>query len=127
MMADAKQVVRDFCAAWERLDKQAILDAFTDDAVYHNMPMQPAVGKEAIGQLLTFILAQGADTIRFDIKHIVADGNVVLTERVDTFVTGEKEIKLDVMGTYELRDGKIAAWRDYFDMAQWTKQASGPS
>jgi limonene-1,2-epoxide hydrolase len=125
MMADAKQVVRDFCAAWERLDKQAILDAFTDDAVYHNMPMQPAVGKEAIGQLLTFILAQGADTIRFDIKHIVADGNVVLTERVDTFVTGEKEIKLDVMGTYELRDGKIAAWRDYFDMAQWTKQAAG--
>lgn len=122
-MADSKQVVRDFCGAWERLDKQAILGAFTDDAVYHNMPMAPAVGKEAIGQLLTFILAQGADTIRFDIKHIVAEGNVVLTERVDTFVTGEKEIKLDVMGTYELRDGKIAAWRDYFDLAQWTKQA----
>lgn len=122
-MADAKQVVRDFCAAWERLDKQAILDAFTDDAVYHNIPMQPAVGKEAIGQLITFVLAQGANAIRFEIKHIVAEGNVVLTERVDTFVTGDKQIKLDVMGAFELRDGKIAAWRDYFDLAQWTKQA----
>jgi limonene-1,2-epoxide hydrolase len=122
-MSDPIQIVRDFCAAWERLDKQALLDAFTDDAVYHNIPMQPAVGKEAIAQIITFVLAQGADAIKFDIKHIVAEGDVVLTERVDTFVTGQKEIKLDVMGAFELRDGKIAAWRDYFDMAQWTKQA----
>lgn len=123
-MADPEQVVRDFCGAWERLDKQAIIDAFTDDAVYHNMPMQPAVGKEAISQLITMILGQAGDGVVFDIKHIMAQGNVVLTERVDTFTTGDKKIKLDVMGAFELRDGKIAAWRDYFDLAQWTKQAS---
>ena len=122
-MTDAKQTVRDFCAAWEALDKQRILDAFTDDAVYHNMPMAPAIGKEAIGSLLDFILAQATDGVRFDIKQIVAEGNVVLTERTDTFTTGDKKIALDVMGTFELRDGKIAAWRDYFDMAQWTRQA----
>jgi limonene-1,2-epoxide hydrolase len=121
-MADAKQVVRDFCAAWERLDKQALLDAFTDDAVYHNMPMQPAVGKEAIGQLLTFILAQAGDGVVFEIKHIAADGNVVLTERVDTFTTGDKKITLEVMGAFELRDGKIAVWRDYFDLATFQRQ-----
>lgn len=115
--------MRDFCCAWERLDKAAILDAFTEDAVYHNMPMQPAVGKAAIGVLLDMILSQAADGVVFDIKHIVADGDVVLTERVDTFTTGDKKIALDVMGVFELRDGKIAAWRDYFDMAQWTKQA----
>ena len=122
-MADAKQVVLDFCMAWETLDKQRILDAFTDDAVYHNMPMAPATGKEAIGQLITMILGQAADGVKFEIRNIVADGDVVLTERVDTFTLGEKKIKLDVMGTFELRGGKIAAWRDYFDLAQWTKQA----
>jgi limonene-1,2-epoxide hydrolase len=122
-MADAKQVVLDFCKAWETLDKQRILDTFTDDAVYHNMPMAPATGKEAIGQLITMILGQAADGVKFEIRNIVADGDVVLTERVDTFTLGEKKIKLDVMGTFELRDGKIAAWRDYFDLAQWTKQA----
>jgi limonene-1,2-epoxide hydrolase len=122
-MADSEQIVRDFCAAWEALDKQRILDAFTDDAVYHNMPMAPATGKAAIGQLLDFILAQASDAIRFEIKHIVADGDVVLTERTDTFTTGDKKIALNVMGTFELRDGKIAAWRDYFDMAEWTRQA----
>ena len=124
-MADAKQVVRDFIAAWEAVDQQRILDAFTDDAVYHNMPMPPSVGKDAIKALLSMILGP-ADEVRFEVKHIVAEGNVVLTERIDHFKMKDgKTIALDVMGTFELRDGKIAAWRDFFDLAQWTRQASG--
>lgn len=123
-MADAKQVVRDFFAAWESRDQQRILDAFTDDAVYHNMPMPAAQGKEAIKGLLAMILGP-ATAVTFDVKHIVAEGDVVLTERVDTFQMGDKTVALDVMGTFELRDGKIAAWRDFFDLAQWTRQAGG--
>ena len=121
-MVDSKQIVRDFCAAWEAMDQPRILDAFTDDAVYHNMPMPPAAGKDAIKALLGFILGP-AKSVKFDIKKIVAEGDIVLTERVDTFLMGDKTVALDVMGTFELRDGKIAAWRDYFDMASWTKQA----
>jgi len=124
-MADAVGVVRDFCAAWDRRDKEAILDAFTNDGVYHNMPMEPAKGKDQIKALLDFILPQGADGIRFDIRSIAADGNIVLTERVDTFTQGPKQIVLEVMGSFEVRDGKIAAWRDYFDLARWTKQTAG--
>ena len=122
-MADSKQIVRDFCAAWEAMDQPRILDAFTDDALYHNMPMPPASGKDAIKALLGFILGS-AKSVKFDIKKIVAEGDVVLTERVDTFLLGDKTVSLEVMGAFELRDGKIAAWRDYFDMASWTKQAS---
>ncbi len=121
-MTDAKQIVRDFCAAWEARDQQRILDAFTDDAVYHNMPMPPAAGKDAIKGLLAVILAP-AQSVKFEIKYVVADGDVVLTERVDTFQMGDTTVALEVMGTFELRDGKIAAWRDYFDMASWTRQA----
>jgi limonene-1,2-epoxide hydrolase len=123
-MADAKQVVRDFCAAWEAMDSQRILDSFTDDGVYHNMPMAPAVGKDAIKGLLGMILAP-ASAVTFEIKHIAAEGDVVLTERLDTFKMGDKTVTLDVMGTFEVRGGKIAAWRDFFDLASWTKQVSG--
>lgn len=123
-MADAKQVVRDFCDAWESRDQQRILDTFTDDAVYHNMPMPAAQGKEAIKGLLAMILGP-ATAVNFAIKHIVSEGDVVLTERIDTFQMGDKTVALDVMGTFELRDGKIAAWRDFFDLAQWTRQAGG--
>ena len=122
-MANAEQVVREFCAAWASMDQERILDAFTDDAIYHNMPMAPAQGKDAIKGLLGFILGP-ASSAKFDIKHIVADGDVVLTERVDTFQMGGKTVALEVMGTFEVRGGKIAAWRDYFDMASWTRQTS---
>ena len=122
-MADAKQVVLEFCKAWEARDQQRILDSFTDDGVYHNMPMPPAQGKDAIKGLLGMILTP-ASYVKFDIKHIAVAGDVVLTERVDTFKIGEKTVNLDVMGTFEVRDGKIAAWRDFFDLASWTRQTA---
>ena len=123
-MSDPIEVVREFCAAWEARDQARILDAFTEDGVYHNIPMQPAAGKDAIKAVLGMILGQASE-VSFEIVNIVASGDVVMTERVDTFVMGERTIALPVMGVFEVRDGKIAAWRDYFDLATWTKQASG--
>jgi limonene-1,2-epoxide hydrolase len=117
-------VVRDFCAAWEARDQQRILEAFTDDAVYHNMPLDPAVGKPAIAALLGVIIAPASE-VKFEIRHIASVGNIVLTERVDRFVMGGKTVELPVMGAFDVRDGKIAAWRDYFGMAAWTRQTSG--
>ena len=52
---------------------------------------------------------------------------MVLTERVDTFTIGGAVAPLPVMGTFEIRDGKICAWRDYFDMAQITNMVTGGS
>ena len=121
-MASPIDVVRDFCAAWETRDQQRILDAFTDDGVYHNIPLQPAAGKAAIAALLGVILGPASD-VKFEIKHIVASGDVVLTERIDRFVIGGKTVELPVMGAFEVRDGKIAAWRDYFDMQTYMKQS----
>jgi limonene-1,2-epoxide hydrolase len=123
-MADAVQVVKDFCAAWEARDQERILAAFTDDGIYHNIPMEPAKGKEAISGLLSFILGPASE-ISFEIVNIAASGDVVFTERVDTFRMGDKTVRLPVAGVFEVVDGKIAAWRDYFDLATWTKQTSG--
>ena len=47
----------------------------------------------------------------------------MLTERIDRFVLNGKSIALPVMGSFELTpDGKIKAWRDYFDMQQFMSQ-----
>jgi limonene-1,2-epoxide hydrolase len=47
----------------------------------------------------------------------------VLTERVDRFLLNGRKVELPVMGAFEVGpDGKIRAWRDYFDMAQFTRQ-----
>ena len=46
----------------------------------------------------------------------------MLTERIDVFRMGETTIELPVMGIFEVRDGLIAAWRDYFDLNQYMSQ-----
>jgi limonene-1,2-epoxide hydrolase len=56
------------------------------------------------------------------VTNLVAEGDVVLTERVDVFHLPGKAIELPVMGTFEVRGGKIAAWRDYFDLNQFMSQ-----
>ena len=47
----------------------------------------------------------------------------MLTERIHRFTMNGKRVEIPVMGTFEVTpDGKISAWRDYFDMQQFTSQ-----
>jgi limonene-1,2-epoxide hydrolase len=117
-------VVTRFCAAWGEGDLDAIVAFFADDAVYHNIPIEPVTGRDAIKATVAGFTA-GVDKIEFRVDNISADGDVVLTERVDIFTMPGKTISLPVMGTFEVIDGKIAAWRDYFDMAQFMTQLTG--
>jgi limonene-1,2-epoxide hydrolase len=117
------EIVRRFCAVWSNVDPDEIAEFFTDDAVYHNIPMDPLTGRDTIKSFIAGF-AGGAEQIDFRVRNIVADGDVVLTERVDVFVMPNGKVELPVMGTFEVRDGKIAAWRDYFDMKQFMDQMS---
>lgn len=123
-MNEAEKLVREFCDAWSKLDPDLLAGYFTDDGVYHNMPIAPLVGHDAIRGFLTAFLA-GAETAEFEIVHLLASGDVVMTERIDTFTLAGKKGSFPVAGIFEIRDGKIAAWRDYFDMAQVTSFLTG--
>jgi limonene-1,2-epoxide hydrolase len=118
------QVVTRFCAAWTDGDIDAIIDFFADDAIYHNIPVAPVSGRDAIRATIAGF-TNGVDSIEFRVLHIAVEGAVVLTERVDVFTMPGKTITLPVMGTFEVADGKIKAWRDYFDMDQFMSQLSG--
>jgi limonene-1,2-epoxide hydrolase len=117
-----EQIVRRFCEAATRRDVKELGAFFTDDAVYHNIPIAPVTGRDAIEATLAQFLSP-ATSCEFEMLAIAANGNVVLTERVDRFVLGGKTIAIPVMGTFEITtDGRISAWRDYFDMQQFTSQ-----
>lgn len=119
-----EELVREFCEAFERHDAEALRPYFADDVVYHNIPMDPAVGQEAAVAFIDGFFKM-CDRLVIDTLHLAVRDNVVLTERIDTFTMGEKQAALPVMGTFEVRDGKISAWRDYFDLAQITAMLSG--
>jgi limonene-1,2-epoxide hydrolase len=124
-MADPIDVVHEFCDTWAKGDLDAIIEFFTDDAVYHNIPIAPVTGREAIRDTIAGFTA-GVDSVEFRVVNIAATGSVVLTERVDAFITPTVTIELPVMGTFEVVDGKIAAWRDYFDLNQFMSQLPQP-
>jgi limonene-1,2-epoxide hydrolase len=120
------EVVRRFCAAWsEDMGADDLAAFFTDDAVYHNMPLTPVTGRENIADNIDSYIRPGRpgiESIDFRVMNIVADGPVVMTERVDIFKLSDNSFGLPVMGIFEVRNGKINAWRDYFDMNQFISQ-----
>ena len=123
MSTPNEDVVRDFCAAWSRRSIDELLGYFATDAVYHNMPLEPVRGHESIRQVLQMFVPP-AEEIEFELLQIASTGAVVFTERVDRFLIAGKKVELKVAGVFEIANGKIVAWRDYFDMASYTRQAS---
>ena len=122
MATDAEKIVTDFCNAWPRKNIEELLAFFTDDAVYHNIPLESAKGKDAIRGVINTFLPM-ARSLHFKVLHSAGNGNVVFNERVDIFDLGNgKTISLPVAGVFEITGSKISAWRDYFDMAMYTKQ-----
>ena len=121
-MSTNLEAVRSFIAAWQRNDLDEIMSFFAEDCVYHNIPIEPAQGLEA-----TRVMLKGFSSMATQVQWVLhqiaeTEAGVVLTERTDRFEIAGRWIELPVMGSFELRGGKITAWRDYFDLAQFQRQ-----
>ena len=125
MSAETDLVLR-MIDGFNKIDLDAIVACFADDAIYDNIPMTAVQGTDAIRATLEGFMG-AASEVQWDMVNIAADGGVVLTERVDKFKINDQWIELPVMGTFEVVDGKITAWRDYFDMNQFQTQFAAAS
>ncbi len=115
-----KGVIRDFIKAWQSLDAERLGGYFTDDGIYHNMPAEPVQGREAIVEFIKGF-AGGWTATEWEVVSIVEDGDLVIAERVDRIDIGEKHVDLPCVGIFEMQDGKIKIWRDYFDLGTYMK------
>jgi limonene-1,2-epoxide hydrolase len=114
-------VVRRVCEAWSELEREEFHQLFDAQVDYRNVPIEGDrhIGPDAICDVLSRLRRSWEVELRVD--HIVGDDSVVMTERLEKFRhrAGTKDpFELPVMGAFELRDGRIAAWRDYFDLSQ---------
>ncbi|MGW0247017.1 SgcJ/EcaC family oxidoreductase [Nocardia goodfellowii] len=124
-MTSPDDLVRAMCQAWSDPDPAAIAEYFAEDAVYHNIPMEPVVGRAAITEFVTSMLGPFTG-IDFDIHLQVSNGATVMNERTDTLRGRDgRDTPLPVVGVFEVHDGLITAWRDYFDMAAITRAFGG--
>jgi limonene-1,2-epoxide hydrolase len=119
-----EQVVLDFFAAWSRLDAAEIAGYFTEDGIYHNMPSPEGVqGRANIERFIAGFAGSWTATT-WEVLHIMSVGDVVIAERVDRTRAGDKSVDLPVVGVFEMEGGKIKVWRDYFDLATYTRGMS---
>jgi limonene-1,2-epoxide hydrolase len=111
-------VARRVCEAWNVMDLDEFHRLFDAQVDYRNIPLPDDrhIGPDAVHGVLAAFRERWDATLR--VENIAAAGNVVLTERTEIFKhrAGVKPgFELPVMGTFEFRDGKISAWRDYFE------------
>jgi limonene-1,2-epoxide hydrolase len=121
-------VVLAYCAAWGRLDMDAAMALLHPQIDYHNIPMAPLAGKAAVEAYLRGAAAR-MEACDWEVLAVAAAGARVLTERVDRMTVRGHAITLPIMGIFEVEDGLIRRWRDYFDLAsyraQWPRDEEG--
>ena len=120
-MADTPdQVIRSFISLLVARDIESAPTMVSTDFEYDNVPMGKAFGPQGLRDTLTgfFSMCTG---IEWEIIRQTSTGSVqhgtVLNEREDRFEIHGRWVTLPVAGIFEIRDGRITLWRDYFDKA----------
>ena len=114
-MSDNQVKIEAFIRAWSRLDAGELADYFEEEGVYHNIPASPVVGRENIRQFIAGFIKPWTAT-EWVISNILAEGDLVMVERLDKTRTAAGDVDLSCVGVFVMKGGKIAVWRDYFDM-----------
>jgi len=122
-MSDNVQTIKAFIAAWSNLDVDELVGYFCEDGIYYNMPAQPVQGHEKLKLFIEGFIAKWTKTT-WETLNIIGEGNVVIVERLDRTEVGDIKVDLPCCGVFEMKEGKIKIWRDYFDMGTYTKPFS---
>ena len=118
MSTQGHDAVRKICERWSSMSLDEFREVMTEDCDYRNIPIDGDrhIGPEAAHTVLSPMGAKW--DIELQVVNLVGDDRVVMTERTEHFARkdGSREpFVLPVMGVFELRDGKVSAWRNYFE------------
>ncbi|WP_339706412.1 limonene-1,2-epoxide hydrolase family protein [uncultured Sphingosinicella sp.] len=122
-MSGPREIVETFLAHFNAGRIDEAIDMLAEDVFYHNIPMEPINGRAAV-RTFTHGFGVGSDFVaQWKTIAIAGCGNVVLTERLDEFVRADgARMSIPLMGSFRIRDGYIAEWRDYFDLGDFQRQ-----
>lgn len=113
--ADPEAVVRAFLRALELRDLDGALALVADDLVYTNVSLPTVHGRARLDRLARPLVGRPWFGFEAYLHTVAVDGDRVLTERTDVLILGPVRWQFWVYGRFEVRDGRIAVWRDSFD------------
>jgi limonene-1,2-epoxide hydrolase len=112
--------VNAFVTAWDRLDLAGVKALLAPAVRFANGPLPVLTGRDTV---MAYLHCAGPfDACRWEILSLAVAGCQVLTERIDHLVVRGTSIALPIMGVFDVQDGLIAEWRDYFDLASYRAQ-----
>jgi limonene-1,2-epoxide hydrolase len=116
---DNARIVEDFLNALQDEDFDRADTAMADDIVWQNVGFSTIRGRSRLVKLFR----SGKGRLGFEVKfhRIATEGAAVLTERTDALIFGPVRVQFWVCGVFEVHDGRITLWRDYFDAYDFTK------
>lgn len=117
-VANTRTVER-FLNALQDVDLETAAAALDENLIYQNVGLPTIHGRRRAMQL--FRQMDGRAGFEVKIHRIAADGAAVLTERSDALIFGPLRLQFWVCGVFEVHDGRITLWRDYFDFFDMTK------
>ncbi len=94
-------------------DVEQAVSLVDDDLEYTNVSLPTIRGKDRFAKAAALYFRRMGFAVR--IHRIAANGPVVLTERTDQLILGPIRLQIWVCGTFEVVDGRVRLWRDYFD------------
>jgi len=106
-MPDPETVVRSFFAAWPRRNMEEVLGYFTDDALYHNMPLEPVTGKDGIREILNMFLFSDQLEAELLTSRRSATSSSPSASIAMTLAGKRVVLPCAVAGVMEIRDDKI--------------------
>lgn len=112
----SSEVVMGFLKAMEAMDYEAAMPFLDEDIRYINGPTPEVTGPAAVRGVLEPFFAPIEENI-FEVARSIESGNTVFVERLDKHRIPQGWFELPVTGVFEVEDGKITYWHEYFDLA----------
>lgn len=118
-VANNETAIREFIEAWSRLDPDELLNYFVEDGRYCNMSTSPVTDHKNLRQFIARYI-QSWETTDWEILNLPTDVAIVMVERINHTVVAGSPAELPCFGIFEMENGKIKVWRDYFTLPTYT-------
>jgi limonene-1,2-epoxide hydrolase len=124
---ESEQLVLDFIHAFygQRIDIDVATALMSDDFIWQlHVPLSPVVvGRDAARAELEKHNSLSTGMVEeSEIRTIVSDGDTVVVERVDVNTMNDVAVSFNVTAIFEVRDGAITHWREYWDTSHVARQ-----
>lgn len=116
------EIVTALVEACQQRDLDAVSALVADDIEYDNVPIGKVFGPDGVRSVLSGGVTAAASDVEWVVHRQVESGDTVMNERTDRFLVDGRWVEIPIAAVFVVRDGKVALWRDYFDLETYRRQ-----